>query len=62
MWETLDFNNILNLKIPRYSFVRSKLEYGALVLYPLYLYQTKASEGVQHKGLELSYNKVEGEA
>lgn len=54
------FSDIKTLNTLYFSFVRSKLEYGSLVWYPLYQIHIAALENVQRKFLKLISFKLDG--
>lgn len=56
---TTKFTNISIVKALYWSFVRSKLEQGALVFYPHYTNQIRALESVRRTCLKLLYYKVD---
>lgn len=54
------FSNVLALKSLFFAFVRSKLEYGALIWYPLYECHKESLELVQRRFLKFLSLKVDG--
>lgn len=54
------FRNLLPIKLLYFAYVRSKLEYGALIWYPLYQCHIDAVESVQRKFLKYLSFKING--